>query len=78
MTLDDYKEMHRIEEDEKERVNTMECTCHINPPCGYRVEKEECAVCGEFFHPSEGGEFIKSKTDGDTVFICEECLQKSE
>lgn len=53
----------------------MGCTCHINPPCSYCMEKEECIICGELVHPDEAI-YIQKAADDECGPICEECAKK--
>lgn len=46
-----------------------ECSCHINPPCNYCLEKYECEICHEFKHPDDDGQ----NGFGDLV-VCDECF----
>lgn len=50
------------------------CTCHINPPCSYCLEKVEC-LCGELVHPDEA--FYPRKAADDVYGpFCKECMKK--
>ena len=51
-----------------------ECTCHINPPCGYCLEKVECCICGGLVHPDEAL-YIQKSADDESGPICDECAE---
>ena len=54
-----------------------ECTCHINPPCSYCIEKVECCVCGDLVHPDEA-EYIQKAADDVSGPICKKCMKETE
>ena len=55
----------------------MGCSCHVNPPCSYCVEKEECLNCGELVHPDDA-EYIQTAVDAEGGPFCENCMKKRE
>ena len=53
----------------------MGCSCHINPPCSYCMEKEECSNCGELGHPDDA-EYIQVAVDHESGPFCKNCMKK--
>ncbi|MCO1599854.1 hypothetical protein [Desulfosporosinus nitroreducens] len=53
---------------------TNECTCHINPPCSYCLEKLECRGCGDLVHPDDA-DYIQDDCQEVGPF-CEKCIDK--
>lgn len=54
------------------------CSCHINPPCSYCMEKEECIICGELVHPSEAFYVQTAADDEYGPFCSKKCKEVSE
>jgi len=52
-----------------------DCSCHINPPCSYCTEKEECIGCGELIHPDEFN-YIAKAADDEYGPLCDDCLKE--
>lgn len=44
-----------------------QCTCHIEPPCSFCVEHEECDVCG----------CVTCEKDEDTG-LCPTCKERND
>lgn len=53
----------------------MRCTCFVNPPCSYCMEKEECIICGNLVHPDEA-RYVQKSADDEYGPICEACYKK--
>ena len=54
----------------------MGCSCHINPPCSYCMEKVECVGgCGEMIHPDEAF-YEQTTADDEYGPFCKECFNK--
>lgn len=52
-----------------------QCYCHINPPCSYCLEKEECVICGVMVHPDVSEYLLKSADDAYGP-ICPKCYKE--
>lgn len=58
-------------------MSDIQCSCHINPPCSYCMEKEACIVCGEPVHPDEA-EYIQKAADDEYGPLCQKCYEEVE
>ena len=56
----------------------MECTCHLNAPCKYCIEKEKCEACGKLFHPDNEGDKFINTGDGYRFWLCDECIEAGD
>jgi hypothetical protein len=57
-------------------MSGRECSCHINPPCSYCLEKYECARCKEVIHPSESEPIYHEEGMPDAT--CSNCAEEPE
>ena len=53
----------------------MGCYCHLNPPCSYCMEKEECLSCGEPVHPDESHS-LDMADEAPIEPFCKSCFDK--
>ena len=51
------------------------CSCHINPPCSYCIEKVDCIVCGELVHPDEAHD-VQTAADDMYGPLCQKCYDE--
>ena len=54
-----------------------ECTCHIDPPCSYCMEKVECCICDKLVHPDEAL-YLQESADDASGPICDRCVEENQ
>lgn len=58
-----------------------QCSCHINPPCGYCTSHCECVICGKKIH-NDDAVYVKGPNVSATLPpeefgpMCKECSNK--
>jgi hypothetical protein len=53
-----------------------QCSCHINPPCGFCTSHVECDICGQLVCEDKATE-VTNKSDGNKITVCPDCEERS-